>query len=251
MRYLFLMYGAEGDWTDAERRECVLKSLDVCGDLAAQGKLIATAPLQPVATATTVRVRDGRTIVTDGPFAETHEQLGGYFLLDLADLDEAIAVAARLPSAAKGTAEIRPVLPIDGLPPERFVPFGTPTAGPPPYMLLCYDDESAWDRAGEEARRTALASAVALCHRLSAGGGYVSAAPLHPAATATCVRVRNGTRHVTDGPFAETREVLGGFYVVQTASRAAALAAAAEHPGAALGSVEVRSLVDLSALRGS
>ncbi|WP_439623354.1 YciI family protein [Gemmata sp.] len=251
MRYLFLMYGAESNWTDAERRECVLESLAVCDDLAAQGKLVATAPLHPVATAATVRVRDGRPLVTDGPFAETIEQLGGYFLLDLADLDEAIAVAARLPPVAKGAAEIRPVLCVDGLPPERIAPFAAPGAGGTPYMLLCYDDEGAWERAGDAARRDALSAAVGLCHRLSADGRYALASPLHPAATATCVRVRNGVRHVTDGPFAETHEVLGGFYVVRAESRAAALAIAAEHPGAARGSVEVRALVDLSGLRNS
>src|SRR2546421_5351900 len=119
MKYMLLMYGAEGRWTDAERTACMAESLGVCGQLIARGKFLDAAPLQPVATAKTVRVRDGRPLVTDGPFAETVEQLGGYYVLDLADLDEAIAVACRLPPAFKGTVEIRPLLPLHGLPPAR------------------------------------------------------------------------------------------------------------------------------------
>ena len=72
--------------------------------------------LQPVSTATSVQVRDGKRLVTDGPFAETREQLGGYFLIDAKDLDEAIGIAASIPGARKGTVEIRPVIEIPGLP---------------------------------------------------------------------------------------------------------------------------------------
>ncbi len=76
------------------------------------------APLQPTSTATSVRVRDGKRVVTDGPFAETREQLGGYFLVDARDLDEAIGIAARIPGSRFGTVEIRPVMEIPGLPSE-------------------------------------------------------------------------------------------------------------------------------------
>ena len=72
--------------------------------------------MQPVATATSVKVREGRRLVTDGPFAETREQLGGYFIIEARDLDEAIGVAARIPGAKKGTVEIRPVMELAGLP---------------------------------------------------------------------------------------------------------------------------------------
>jgi hypothetical protein len=248
MKYLLLMYGAENCYSDDERRACMVESLGVCDELAAAGKYLAASPLQSVSTAATVRVRDGRVMVTAGPFAETTEQLGGYFLLDLADLDEAIGVAGRLPPARTGTAEIRPVLPIDGLPPSRPVPAGGDPAGTP-YMLLCYDDEAAWRAAGPDARRAAMAEAAALCRELGEAGRYVGASPLHPTATATSVRVREGRRVVTDGPFAETTEVLGGFYVILADSRDAALRVAARHPGARLGAVEVRPLFDLSAVR--
>ncbi len=248
MKYLLLMYGAENCWSDAERRDCMLESLAECDRLAAQGKFLAASPLQPVSTAATVRVRNTQPIVTAGPFAETVEQLGGYFLLDLADLDEAIGVTARLPSVRKGTGEIRPVVELDGLPPSRPIPFGDPAAGEP-YMLLCYDDEAAWRAAGAEARREAMAEAAALCRELCADGKYISASPLHPTATATSVRVRDGKRAITDGPFAETTEVLGGFYVILAESRDAALRVAARHPGARLGSVEVRPLFNLASVR--
>ena len=250
MKYLMLMYGAETGWTDAERRDCMAESLGVCDELAAQGKLLSVSPLQPVATAATVRVRAGRALVTDGPFAETTEQLGGYFLVELADLDEAIAVAGRLPPARKGTAEIRPVLALDGLPPARPIPFAGDPAGTP-YMLLCYDDEAAWRAAGDDAKRAAMAEAAGLCRELSAAGRYLGASPLHPAGTATSVRVRGGKRVVTDGPFAETTEVLGGFYLILADSPDAALRVAERHPGLRFGAVEVRPLFDLSAVRES
>jgi hypothetical protein len=246
MKYMLLIYGAEGRWTDAERTACMVESQGICDQLSAQGKFLDAAPLQSVATAATVRVRDGRPLVTDGPFAETTEQLGGYYVLDLADLDEAIAVATRLPPVTKGTVEIRPLFPLDGLPPARSLPAAP--AGTP-FLLLCYDDEAAWQDAGPSALREAMAEAAALARELNDAGRYLSASPLHPAATATCVRVRDGKRLITDGPFAETHEVLGGYYLIRAESRDAAVRVAARHPGARLGAVEVRPLFDLSGLR--
>jgi hypothetical protein len=102
--------------TDTERQACYQESTQLCHDLNAGGRFLAASPLYPAATATSVRVRDGKPLVTDGPFAETREHLGGYFLIDAPDLDEAIRIAARIPGARKGTVEIRPVLEIPGLP---------------------------------------------------------------------------------------------------------------------------------------
>ncbi len=82
------------------------------GDIKSTGQYQTGAPLQPTSTATSVRVRDGKRVVTDGPFAETREQLGGFYLVDAKDLDEAIALASRIPSARMGTIEVRPVLEI-------------------------------------------------------------------------------------------------------------------------------------------
>jgi hypothetical protein len=251
MKYMLLIYGAENSWTEDERRACMIESMGICDELAAQGKYLGSSPLQSVTTAASVRVRDGRTLVTDGPFAETTEQLGGYYMLDLADLDEAIAVAARVPPAAKGTVEIRPLVALDGLPPERPLPTAPDGGSRTPFLLLCYDEEAAWQAPGPQALAGARAEAAALARRLSDEGRYLSASPLHPAATATCVRVRGGRRVITDGPFAETREVLGGYYLILAEDRAAAIRLAAQHPGVRVGTVEVRPLFDMSGLRKS
>jgi hypothetical protein len=112
-------------------------------------------------------------------------------------------------------------------------------------MLLCYDDEQAWADAGPGAMEAAMKEAVALTHELNARGQYRLASPLHPAATATSVRIRNGKRTITDGPFAETREVLGGFYLIDVDSREEALEIAARHPGARLGTVEIRAVLQI------
>jgi hypothetical protein len=116
MKYMFLVYLDEQAMTDEERNACYVKSAGLSRELHEQGKFLGANPLHPVATATSVRVRQGTPVVTDGPFAETREQLGGYYLVDAADLDEAIQIAARIPPATVGTIEIRPVLEIEGLP---------------------------------------------------------------------------------------------------------------------------------------
>ena len=116
MKYLLLIYMQEQAMNDAEREQCYAKSLRLTEELQENGQYVAAAPLHPVATATSVRVRQGKRLVTDGPFAETREQLGGYYLIDAKDLDEAMSIAERIPVAKVGTIEIRPVLEIKGLP---------------------------------------------------------------------------------------------------------------------------------------
>ena len=116
MKYMLLVYLAEGAMDEAAREHCYHESAQLCQDLAASGHFRAAAPLHPVSTATSVRVRDDKPIVTDGPFAETREQLGGYYIIDVHNLDEAIRIAARIPPAQVGTIEIRPVMEIPGLP---------------------------------------------------------------------------------------------------------------------------------------
>ena len=116
MKYMMLIYLDEQALNEEERQKCYGESIQLTQDLSAAGQYLAAAPLYPVATATSVRMRDGRRLVTDGPFAETREQLGGYFLIDAKDLDEAIAIAARIPGARIGTVEIRPVVELTGMP---------------------------------------------------------------------------------------------------------------------------------------
>jgi hypothetical protein len=116
MKYMMLIYMGESAMSDAEREHCYVESTQLAHDLTSSGQYLAANPLQPVSMATSVRVRNGKPLVTDGPFAETREQLGGYFLVDAKNLDEAIAIATRIPGARKGTVEIRPVIEMPGLP---------------------------------------------------------------------------------------------------------------------------------------
>ena len=116
MKYMLLIYLDEQALDEAERERCYEESTELSHQLKSNGQYLAAGPLQPTSTATSVRVRDGKRLVTDGPFAETREQLGGYFLVDAKHLDEAIGIAARIPGARRGTVEIRPVIEIPGLP---------------------------------------------------------------------------------------------------------------------------------------
>ena len=116
MRYMLLIYLEEKALGETERQACYLESTQLAQELHLNGQFLAANPLHPTSTATSIRVRDDKRLVTDGPFAETREQLGGYFLVDVQNLDEAIGIAARIPMARKGTVEIRPVIEIAGLP---------------------------------------------------------------------------------------------------------------------------------------
>jgi len=115
---MLLVYYDERSLSDPVREQCYIDSAQLTHELHTEGKYIDASPLQSIATATNVRVRKGKKLVTDGPFAETHEQLGGYFIVDANDLDDAISIASRIPIAQVGTIEIRPVLEIPGLPAE-------------------------------------------------------------------------------------------------------------------------------------
>jgi hypothetical protein len=116
MKYMLLIYADEQAWTEAERAQCYSESTRLAHQLKGNQQFLAASPLQPVSTATSVKVRDGKRLVTDGPFAETREQLGGYFLVEAKNLDEAMDIAGQIPGARKGTVEIRPVLEIPNLP---------------------------------------------------------------------------------------------------------------------------------------
>jgi hypothetical protein len=113
---MLLIYLDEQALSEDEREKCYVESAQLAQDLHANGQYLAASPLHPTSTATSVRVRDSKRLVTDGPFAETREQLGGYFLIDAKDLDEAIGIAGRIPVARMGTVEIRPVIEVAGLP---------------------------------------------------------------------------------------------------------------------------------------
>ena len=120
MKYMLLTYLEEKVWLALSPEE-QRAQMESCGPLirklVEQKKLLAGAPLHPTSTATTLRYRDGKRLLTDGPFAETREQLGGFFMIKAKDLDEAIDIAGRIPAGRWGTVEIRPVIEVEGLPP--------------------------------------------------------------------------------------------------------------------------------------
>jgi hypothetical protein len=116
MQYLLLIYGNEAQWdkkNESDRSAILKEYMEFTKSIAQSGHYRGGNELNVTSTATTVRLRDNKRLVTDGPFAETKEQLGGYYLIDAKDLDDAIAIAARIPSARWGSIEVRPIIPHD------------------------------------------------------------------------------------------------------------------------------------------
>jgi hypothetical protein len=112
VKYMLMICRDEGAWEKlsmAERGQIYAETLELSEELTARGQYLGGFPLHPSSSATSVRIRDGKRLVTDGPFAETREQLGGYMLIDVRDLDEALSIAARVPLARTSTVEVRPV----------------------------------------------------------------------------------------------------------------------------------------------
>jgi|SRR5712692_6706522 len=113
MKYLLLIYQDEKSWaglSEAERQKIYGEYGQLRQELVTSGQFVGGSQLHPISTATSMRVRDGKALATDGPFAETKEQLGGYFLIEAKNLDEALGIAARIPSAREGTVEVRPIV---------------------------------------------------------------------------------------------------------------------------------------------
>jgi hypothetical protein len=121
MKYLLLVHHNEENFatfSEAKRQGMLAESIQLTHQLHSNGQYVHASPLHPTSTAVTIRVRDGKSFVTDGPFIETREQLAGYFLVNAKNRDEAVAIASRIPGARIGAVEVRPVREIDGLPGE-------------------------------------------------------------------------------------------------------------------------------------
>jgi hypothetical protein len=199
------------------------------GELAGQGKIRGGAPLLPEAAGARVRVRDGRSIVSDGPFAESKEVVGGTFIIEAGSREEAIEIARRCPHARAGIVEVR-------LAPDRDV-----VADPPQgtrFMLLLQMPPDLTDP-----DRSKYREMIAFDDTLKREGKYVESSQLALDPPAARVEARGGETLVVDGPFAETKEVAGGYYVVQAADRAEAIALAGRCPHAKWGLVEVREIM--------
>ena len=186
--------------------------------------------LRPGEDATTVRVRDARVLVTEGPFTEAKEWAGGFDIIECRDLDEAIEIAAKHPAARFGTAEVRPfmVWP-DAAPDARVVPHGfpeRPTRGKRYLMLVCVDPAAP---AGEPD------DPHAWVEEMDASGVRLFGEVLRPPSDATLVRSRGGRTLVTDGPFSEAKEWIAGLDLIEVTGLDEAVRVAAAHPMAAAG----------------
>ncbi len=207
------------------------------------------AALEPTKSATTVRIRNEQRSVSDGPFAETREQLAGYYVVNVETPDEAYAIAAKIPDATGGAIEVRAVknvvTPAQGAAAKSHA--AAPADATKEYLLLICEDEANWAKLEPAESTKILAEYKAFSDEIKASGRFVAGAQLGPAAGGKAVRANNGDRTVTDGPYAETREQLGGYYRVWARDLDEAIALAARIPAARTGCIEVRPLMDTRA----
>lgn len=233
MKYLLLIYSAESAWTDESRAACMVESMGIGLELAKQNKFITSAPLQYVATAKTVKVVENETVHTTGPFMETIEHLGGFYVLDLPHLDEAIQVACRLPPAKKGTVEIRP-LQIGSLD-TNLSTHGVDLVDvdQPAYMLMQYGGQgvSALDQHA--------------CWSLVNDCNLVLQLPLCPASSATSAQVRSDGRRISDGACDEASEQLNHIVILKSKNTSEVQTVAECLARQFSGTWEIRPLFDL------
>jgi len=197
-------------------------------ELGRQGKMRGGAPLHPELAGARVLVRSGRASVSDGPFAEAKEVVGGYAVIDAANRAEAIELAKRCPAVHAGIVEVRPL-------PDRDV--AAPAQGTT-YMLLLHMPPDLSDEDGAKYREM-----VAFDEVLRREGRYVESAQLPLEPPGARIETRGGKLAVSDGPFAESKEVAGGYYIVSADDRATAIALAARCPHARWGAIEVREVM--------
>lgn len=201
-------------------------------ELGARGILRGAAgPLRPDSEAVRVQIRNGRATVTDGPFAEAREVLGGYFAIDVADRAAAIEVAKQCPYARAGAVEVRAM---------RSLPRDEATGGP--QFVLLYLLDAAAPVPDESRIAAGMVEMRKVVDELRREGKHLAGAGLPPVTPAALVEIRGEKAIVRDGPFAETKEVTAGFALVQAANRAEAVEIAKRIPHAAWGAVEVREV---------
>jgi hypothetical protein len=249
MDYVFLIYTAEAGQSKMSKEDGA-KMMEAYGaftkDLFSTGRAADCAALEPSTTATSVRVRNGKRTVTDGPFAETREQLGGYYTLKTDEPEEALEWAAKIPGAKLGRIEVRPVMSMmaSGAAGQKKV---SAADGYKEYVLLIYDDEKVWANMDEATRNAMFGRYMEFSKALGAAGQYIEGAPLQQVKTAKTVSVDGTRRIVADGPFAETREQLAGYYRVWAKNLDDAINLAAKIPSVEIGTIEVRPVMDTSA----
>ncbi|WP_084965314.1 YciI family protein [Thermoactinospora rubra] len=207
MKYLLLCVGDEAPWAQAgpQERKAIYEQWGAyTAMLRARGAERGGNELAHSSTATTIRKSGGQVLITDGPYAETVEQISGYVLIEARDLQEALELAKAQP----GDVEIRPVMDTGPDIPPGDNPGGVR------YALLIYGDESAWEQAGPEDAERAMKAHGDYTALLRERNAYLGGEALQPSATALTVRKKDREVMVTDGPFAETVEHLGGYYEI-------------------------------------
>lgn len=191
--------------------------------------------LQPTATAATIRHGDGAPLVTDGPYAETTEAIGGFYVLEVDTLDDAIELAKEIPAAGTGWIALRPMV-------MWQVTEGAEVTGER-YLAAIYGKESPGDT--PETREWEAGAAEHGKFVEDAGAAVLAGAAVHPLDTTTSVRVRDGEVLLSDGPVTDAAEVVGGLYVVQASNRDEAVALAQRIPVGPDGAVELRPIWEL------
>jgi hypothetical protein len=236
MRYLALLGGDESasPAPGTPEFDTMMQGYFRFGETAADA-IVGGEALEKAATATTIRHGDREPLVTAGPYAETVEALGGLYVLEADTLDDAIELARQIPAALDGWVSLRPMV--------EWFDRGKPAGGTGEarrYVALIYGKEAEGDQPGTPGWNEGV---VAHQRFMDAVGDAVQAGgALHPIATATTVQVRDGEVIVSDGPFAESAEVVGGFYVLRAADQDAALAVARQIPAEA---IELRPIMEV------
>ena len=245
MRYLLTLY-TEESLNEAATRDEMESLMDEYTELTSEwrdrGLMLSGEGLDPSSTATTVRVRGGERLITDGPFAESKEQLGGYYVLDCEGIDEAIELAARIPAARRGCVEVRPVMNYEAMGAEP--PTWRSDFQGKKYVLTLWGDESAWESLTPEQVQQEMGRWDEYDRQARAAGVMLGGEGLEPSATAKTVRVRGGEQLISDGPFAESKEQLGGFYLLDCKDLDEAISWAAKVPLPDEEPIEIRPVMD-------
>ena len=234
MQYMLIHAGDEDTQLDEQQAACDQALLATwLEEVIRRGIDLHGSRLRPTTDATTVRVRDGQMLVSDGPFAETKEQVGGYDVLECASVDEAVEWASKHPTALIGAIEVRPLW---GSPPP--VPLPAQKQGKMRYVLfVCLGEDFAM---GPEDAAEIGPATDAWVNEMDGRGVRLLGSRLEGVEQARTVRVKGDRLLITDGPFAETKEQIAGFDILECADLDEALEVAAKHPMAAFGMLELR-----------
>lgn len=247
MEYMLMIHASEARFAKMtkENSEAMMQAYGkYTNELFESVKAGDCAALESSQTATTVQIRDGKRLVKDGPFAETREQLGGYYTFDVASEEEALAWAAKIPDAETATLELRPVVSMGA--PSGAAPTTDASKGQKEYILLIYEPEARWGKMSKEEIGKTLSGYKAFGDSVKASKQFVAGDRLDTVRKAKCVTLAAGKRVVKDGPFAETREQLGGYYRVFAKDLDEAVEMATRIPAAETGTIEIRPVMDTS-----